>query len=117
MKYKTTLLCLGWGSYDLLDVNYTGRIDEFVKSETGHPYVVGKSYYQLTKSEIIQPQKQIAILARGNVYTGYEAREMLGLPDEHVKVKPNDYDDYDIFIQSTSVNRKLIAGQKLLVLK
>ncbi len=116
-EVQNNLTGLGWGSYDLVDVNYTDRIDEFVRRELGRPYVVGQAYYQLTKTETIQPQKQIAIYTRGNVYTGYEARELLGLPDEHVKVKPGDYDDYEIFVQSTSVNRKLIAGQKLLVLK
>lgn len=116
-EVENNLTGLTRGSYDVLDVYSTGRIDEFVKSHTGHPYVVGRAYYQLTKTETIQPQKQIAILARGQVYTGYEAREMLGLPDEHVKVKPSDFDEYDIFVQSTSTNRKLIAGQKLLVLK
>lgn len=104
-------------NYDLVDVNYTGRIDEFVKNELRRPYVVGSAYYQLTKTETIQPQKQIAILANGRIYTGYEARELLGLPDYHVKVRPNDYQDYKIFVQSTSTNRKLIAGQQLLVLR
>lgn len=116
-EVENNLTGLTHGSYEILDVDYTGRIDEFVKRETGHPYVVGRAYYELTKTETIQPQKQIAILARGEVYTGYEARQMLGLPDYHVKVKPNDYQDYKIFVQSTSTNRKLIAGQQLLVLR
>lgn len=42
---------------------------------------------------------------------------MLGLPDFEVKVNPASYGQYDIFVQSTSVNRKLIKGTKLLVLK
>lgn len=116
-EVQNNLRGVNYGSYDLFEVDRTGRIDEAVKRETGHPYVVGKGYYELIKTETIQPQKQIAILANGHVYTGYEARELLGLPDYHVKVKPNDYQDYEIFVQSTSVNRKMLAGQKLLVFR
>lgn len=116
-EVQNNLRGVNYGAYDLFEVDRTGRIDEAVKRETGHPYVVGKGYYELIKTETIQPQKQIAILANGHVYTGYEARELLGLPDYHVKVKPNDYQDYEIFVQSTSTNRKMIAGQKLLVFR
>ena len=116
-EVENNLNNLTYGSYEVLDVDVTGRIDDFVKRATGHPYVVGRAFYELIKTETIQPQKQIAILANGRVYTGYEARDLLGLPDEHVKVRPNNYQDYTIFVQSTSTNRKMLAGQKLLVLR
>lgn len=115
-KVANTLNSLHYGQFRLLDIEENGRIDEFVETELYRPYKLGEAYYQLTKTEIIQPQKQIAILANSKVYTGNEARDLLGLPDEHVKVKPNDYPGYEIFVQSTSVNRKLIAGTKLLIL-
>jgi len=111
-----TLNGLNFGQYRLLNVENTGRIDQFVESQLRRPYQLGEAYYQLMKTETIQPQKQIAILANHKVYTGNQARKLLGLPDFHVRVKPADYPDYEIFVQSTSVNRKLIAGTKLLIL-
>jgi len=114
-KVENTLSSLHYGQFRLLDVEETGRIDEFVESHFNRPYKLGEAYYQLTKREEIQPQKQIAIYSKGKLYIGDEARTLLGLPDHHVKVTPGDY-PYDIFVQSTSVNRKLIEGTKLLIL-
>ena len=103
--------------YHLFPVHEAGRIDEFVIAHTGHGYQVGKAYYQLSKREEIQPQKQIAIRSKtGEVYVGDEARQLLGLPDHHVKVSPTHNPDYDIFVQSTSINRKLMPDTDLLVL-
>jgi hypothetical protein len=39
------------------------------------------------------------------------------LSNEVVKVNPASHNAFDIFVQSTSTNRKLIKGTKLLVLK
>jgi hypothetical protein len=100
--------------YQLLPVRLDSRIDDFVVQTLGVPYKIGKAYYQLTKKETIQPQKEIALLANGRVYVGAVARSMLGLPSVHVDVKPDDYADYVIFVQSTSINRKLIQGTSLL---
>jgi hypothetical protein len=104
------------GQYRLLDVEYDSRIDEFVESELNRPYSRGEAYYQLMKPETIQPQKQVAILAGYKLYVGNKARQLLGLPAYSVKVAPTDYPDYEIYVQSTSVNRKLIGGTKLLIL-
>lgn len=115
-KVAYTLTGLGFGQYRLLDVIEDGRIDNFVEMNFQRPYKLGEAYYQLMKPETIQPQKQIAILANSKVYIGKEARDLLGLPDYHIRVKPNNFPDYEIFVQSTSVNRKLIAGTRLLIL-
>lgn len=115
-KVAHTLSSLNYGQFRLLDVDYTSRIDEFVESHLNRRYQLGEAYYQLTKPETIQPQKQVAILLDSRVYIGKEARDLLGLPDNHVRVRPSDYTDYKIFVQSTSANRKLVAGTKLLIL-
>lgn len=111
-----SLPSLHFGQYRLLDVTDTGRIDEFIEQKLRRPYKLGEAFYQLSKPEKVQAQKQVAILAKGYVYTGAEARKLLGLPDYEVKVTPSDHPDYEIFIQSTSLNRKLVAGTKVLVL-
>lgn len=103
--------------FRMIPVRQEGRIDDTVLNELGIPYAVGKAFYQLTKTETIQPQKEIALLANGRVHVGSNARKLLGLPDDHVKVKPGDHPGYTIFVQSTSVNRKLLAGTNLLVFK
>lgn len=92
------------------------RADDFVR-DNGLPFHVGMVFYQLSKPEIIQSQKRIAILFDGRVYIGYrEIRRVLGLPDdESVKVIPENY-PYTIFVESTAPNRKLIAGTRALIL-
>lgn len=115
-KVASKLEALNFGQFRMFDVVKDGRIDEFVESKVKRPYRLGEAYYQLMKPEEIQPQKKIAILAKSGVYIGDEARGLLGLPDHHIRVQPSNFPDYTIFVQSTSVNRKLISGTKLLVL-
>lgn len=94
-------------------------IRDFVQMR-GHQYLIGKAFYQLTKAETIQPQKTVAIRNKksGRFYSGPEARNLLGLSDKiNDRVKPEMNPEYDVFIQSTSVNRKLVPGTKLLLLK
>lgn len=106
------------GQYRLAPVKADGPISAFVEDLTHRPYRLGEAYYQLSKTEKIQPQKSIAIFDKKTraVYTGPEARRVLGLPNHEVKVKPDYNPDLEIFVQSTSVNRKLIAGTNLLLL-
>lgn len=113
---KSNLHELDSNDYALFSVNTDSRIDEFMTSHTGR-FQLGKGYYQLTKTEIIQGTKQIAILFENRVYIGQQARTMLGLPNENVKVPPDNFKDYKIFVQSTAPNRKLLAGTDVLILR
>lgn len=106
--------------YDILPVHHDAPIREYAYSRGLTNYQIGKGFYQLTKTESIQPQKQVAIRERatGQIYWGDAARDLLGLPRGlNVRVKPNINPEYDVFIQSTSVNRKLIANTDLLVMR
>ena len=91
---------------------------EFCESKTGQPLLKGSAFYQLVKSEPkVQDYKQIAIRDKstGHVYSGVQARNILGLPHVgDVKLAPGNHGKYDIFIQSTSVNRKLPVGTQVL---
>ncbi len=87
------------------------------------PYRVGKAYYQLfthgkRASEKIQGNKAIAIVEKktNKVYVGDEARQLLGLPDYEVRVKPDSHPDFELYVQSSSVNRQLPIGTKVLLL-
>lgn len=79
-------------------------------------YEIGKAYYELTKREEIQEKKGFLVREKstGRVYTGPAARQMLGLPTYGmVKVKPEGSGDFELYVQSTSVNRKLVSGTKV----
>jgi hypothetical protein len=104
--------------FSLLPVLADQPIRDLVEAN-GHRYTVGAGYYQLTKTENIQANKAIAVRDKltGAVYTGINARDLLGLPVMDVRVKPDHNPQYDVFVQSTSVNRKLIHGTTLLLLK
>lgn len=103
----------GLGKYE---VKGEQRIDDFVSSKVGY-YNAGMAYYELTKRELIQASKQLLFLDKrtGKVYGGPEARRVVGLPNTDTKVSPNHNPDYEIYVQSTSLNRKLKDGQKVLV--
>ncbi|MFJ4536823.1 vWA domain-containing protein [Streptomyces tibetensis] len=104
-------------TYQLIPVARDAAIREWV-IECGHTYTTGGAYYELSKSEKIQARKQIAVLEKktDRVYTGPQARALLGLPDTEVRVKPDHNDHFTIFVQSTSVNRKLVANTRLLLM-
>jgi hypothetical protein len=84
-------------------------------------YLKGSAFYQLTKTEPrVSHTKMIAIRDRSNgkVYAGKDARKMIGLPDDrNARLHPGDHGNYDIFIQSESVNRKLVGGTGVLYWK
>ncbi|RTL00973.1 MAG: VWA domain-containing protein [Proteobacteria bacterium] len=105
--------------YDLFPVRTDAVIKDFVESWTQQPYRVGSAYYMLSKPEKIQASKQILIEDKfnGKVYTGDQARSLLNLPNFEVKVNPLDHSKYNVFVQSTSTNRKLIRDTKLIIVK
>ncbi len=116
--FAANLVSLTPGSYDFGYVAEDTRIDDYVSRAQKRPYVIGRGYYQLTKTETIQAKKNVVILTSNNeVYGGAEARKMLGLPDDQsVRVKPGDH-PYTIFVQSTAPNRKLIRGTRVLMMR
>lgn len=82
-------------------------------------YVKGNAYYELVKRETIQRSKSIAVRDRitGDVFVGYDARQLLGLPDHEVQVDPPaKTDKWQIFVQSQSVNRNIIPFQHVIYL-
>lgn len=115
--HAAALTPLSSSEYVLVPVHREGPIKEWVE-ECGYPYRVGSAYYQLTKTETIQAQKDLAVVekATGKVYMGAQARGVVGLPDMTVRVAPQHNPQFDIFVQSTSVNRKLLPGTTLLLL-
>ncbi|MGA5824026.1 VWA domain-containing protein [Kitasatospora sp. NPDC094028] len=114
---------LDTGKYILVPVDQQLPIREFVTT-AGHAYTTGCAFYELSKREKIQGSKQIAVAEKdpatgrmtGRVFSGPAARRLLGLPNAEATVKPGENPAYTVFVQSTSVNRKLVPGTKLLVM-
>jgi hypothetical protein len=87
----------------------------------GAPFLKGAAFYQLTKTEArVQDGKLIVIRdkALGKVYSGDAARQLLNMPVRspkgYVRLHPDATPQFDIFIQSTSINRKLVGGTQVL---
>jgi len=93
-------------------------IRDFVERRTGDKMLKGAAFYPLTKTEPkVQENKLIAVQDKktGVVYAGPAARQMAGLPTHgDCRLAPTDLGDWNVFIQSTSVNRKVTAGTSLL---
>jgi hypothetical protein len=94
-------------------------IADFVQQEHGRPYEIGKGFYQLTKPEKIQAYKQLVIEDRASkkLHGGDEARRLIGVPTtvgSTTKVTPGNHANFNLFVQSTSMNRKLVRGTTLL---
>jgi hypothetical protein len=126
-EVKTSLTPVTPGSYYFMDVrpedcgpDGKAEIEPFfVARSGGKPYPKGKCYYEFVKAETVQGYKNVAVQVGGDVYSGTldEVRGLLGLPDHQLKVKPDQHPGSTIFIQSTSHNRKLGWGTRLLVLR
>jgi hypothetical protein len=89
-------------------------ITAFVESK-GVKFVIGAGYYQFTKKEKLREGRTLVIREKGTnrIFGGKEARAILGIPDGEVQVTPGNHANYDLFMQSTSTNRKLVRGTEL----
>jgi hypothetical protein len=107
--------------YVLVPITEEIRIDEFVR-KCRPDYEVGKSFYQLTggrvpkgkRGIVVQGNKAVAVLNKktNEVFTGSEARKLVGLPNTNETVDSrNTKGDYILFVQSTSLNRVLGYGK------
>lgn len=104
------------GRFQQIAVEYDQPIKALVV-DNGLIFKVGRGFYEFTKKETIQAYKEIVILDKetGDMYQGAAAREVLGLPEGSVDIKPTyDREKYSVFVQSTSNNRKLIGGTTFL---
>jgi hypothetical protein len=80
----------------------------------------GKGFYEFQKSEEIRTTREVVLVDRktGDMYSGAKARDMIGVPMGTTKtISPRTMPTsvpYDIFIQSTSYNRKLKPGSRFM---
>lgn len=100
-----------------INVTKKGSIKK-ITEENGIKFEKGKAFYQLTKKELIQDYKKIVVKRSedGKYITGETVREILKIPKNNPKkisVDTNDIPDFEVFVQSTSYNRVLHPGTKL----
>lgn len=102
--------------FQVLKVDRDVCIKDFVEAN-GLTFKKGRGFYEFIKSVKVQHYKEVVIerKATGDFFEGDQARELLGLPrGKDATVKPDRLNDYRGFIQSTSNNRKLLAGTRFL---
>lgn len=93
------------------------RIDVFAAYHTSKDYVPGTVFYPLTKTEKVR--EGIELLLRDKTTKqvfGGNVRGFLGLQTSgEVRVEPGNHANWDIFIQSQSLNRLLVRGAHVLI--
>ena len=102
----------------IMDVNKESPIKEFIEEKTKRPYIIGSAFYRLDKTELVQSTKRIIIYDKDtkSIYGGTQARDIIGLPlFNDAKLSPYNVSKYEVFVESTSVNRKLPRGTKVLL--
>lgn len=109
------------GRFQTMKVEKDMPIKAFVE-ENGIAFKKGRGFYELTKHEKVQQYKEIIAQDRetGEMFTGAQVREKLGLSPQSEKggvtekLSSRNLAEFRVFVQSTSVNRKLIGGTTLL---
>jgi hypothetical protein len=124
---KSALVPMTPGSYYFIDITEEmcggprGKIGiEKVFTSRGRSYPKSQCYYQFTDTAKVQSYKDVAIETGEHVYSGTldKVRGLVGLPDGlEVTVKPTPKPGMTVFIQSTSHNRNLFPGTRLLVFR
>lgn len=115
-----TLKPVDLGAYQIMEVPDGGAvIRDFVESQD-IDFKPGRGFYELTKAEGISDKKEIIVRNRksGDVFTGPGARDLVNIPwgmtTKQKRVPRYDRSLYEVFVQSTSYNRKLVGGTKFL---
>lgn len=119
------------GQFQIVEVNLDPGVKKVdIKDHLAlHGIVLNevKRYYRLTKSELVQHNKDVVLMdpATGEFFTGAVARDMVGLPPkedkEDITISPrtgkakNAVAKYHVYVESTSNNRKVVDDTVVLV--
>ena len=109
------------GRFQIMTVDENCAIKAFVENN-GIKFKIGRGFYELSKAETVQQYKEVIMMDRetGEMFNGSQVREELGLQPQSEKggvkerIHKSAADKFRVFVQSTSVNRKLIAGTTFL---
>lgn len=116
---KADLTAVPGGRFQVLYVDRDTDIKSFVEKQ-GLRFRKGRGFYQWTKKETVQGYKEILLRSKatGDFFEGTRARDLMGLPPQtekgsssaNIDLRPEKLAEYVAFVQSTSVNRRLIGG-------
>ena len=109
------------GRFQVMYVDRKVPIKTFVE-ERGVTFKKGRGFYELTAAVDVQQYKEIILRDKrtGDFFHGADARKILGLQPQTTaggateRLKTADLPQYQVFIQSTSVNRALLADTSFL---
>lgn len=111
------------GRFQVLSVIRDTPINQFVDQFADADFRLGAGFYQLTKTVTVQPYKEVILRHKetGDFFTGDAARKLVGLQSQkprgtgvNERLRPVYLKDFDVFIQSTAPNRKLLGGTMFL---
>ena len=114
---KDKLECVPAGKFIILRVDWRVPIREFVEEMCRLRFEPGRGFYRFTRPELNRENTRVVLRDKktGQLFSGSGAREMIGLPTgERARVKPPRLEHYDVFVQSNSLNRKLVEDTELL---
>ena len=105
------------GRFQVMTLDDDMPIKKFVQDQ-GIDFKVGRGFYELTKTVDVQAYKELLLVDKesGDIFTGPQVRNLLEMPEqeegnrEKFKLRPVNLKEYKVFVQSTSHNRKLLAG-------
>jgi len=121
-KSKDGLIRVFPGRFQIFDIENTQDIKTFIENK-GVEFHKGRGFYELTKSVKVQQYKEIILVHKtsGDIFNGEQVRTLLNLNPQTtsggITERLNQkhlMNDYLIFIQSTSYNRKLLSNTKFL---
>lgn len=109
------------GRFQTFTVPENVDIKGFVTS-MGITFKKGRGFYELSKAETVQQYKEVIMQDRetGEMFVGSQVREELGLQPQtesggvKERLHKSATEKFRVFVQSTSVNRKLIGGTTFL---
>eukprot|EP01060_Flectonema_neradi_P018255 TRINITY_DN25050_c0_g1_i1.p1 TRINITY_DN25050_c0_g1~~TRINITY_DN25050_c0_g1_i1.p1 ORF type:complete len:535 (+),score=87.57 TRINITY_DN25050_c0_g1_i1:36-1607(+) len=106
-------------AWKLVSVGTGSRTVAELCAEKGLPYTFGCGYYEISRKETIQSYKILIACheEEGTVKHGTdEVRKTLGLKSGDIVVSPSDVPKgWSLYVQSTSVNRKLLPGTTAMI--
>lgn len=112
----TDLRAVPAGRFQVLEIDEDTSIQNFVVAN-GLNFRRGRGFYEFVKTETIQGGKEIILMDRstGDMFAGDNARDMLGLPlGATARIRPTQLEQYRVFVQSTSSNRRLQRNTRFL---
>ena len=121
VKEMAELVPVTPGRFQVMTVDENCDIKGFV-TKNGIEFKKGRGFYELTKAETVQQYKEVIMQDRetGEMFVGTQVREKLGLQPQtesggvNERLHADKARDFRVFVQSTSVNRKLIGGTMFL---